>query len=768
MARNGRGGFGGAGRDGVDNQFDGRPGNTSDSPSYGRIYGSEHELSNLPESANYREVQRLQMAADEHARQSRTAVRHARSDVHFFPSVGKFIVPKQNTWAAHAEMVKDPNYALAFNPGKFPYFDQIVAEEFGNKALTDPNHPDYHKYEGLRTNLAVLRNDIIGMKLDDGSFDPGDEKFIPIFVGTAAAIGQALANDHWLKRPFTQSLSLDVANVEGVGAREIYKHLLDIQTKRGSARHLLSKIAFLNIPDHTWDLRPLEETPFSTENLAAPPPETKICLTSDELAKRCNDQDMPLQERIAVFGENAMNNAVALKSLDTLAPPAREESIEEAYKILRWLRNLSFGDKDMEEWLDQGTPAEQVAKAEAIARLTEIYGAHLAVAEQRVPGIQHDAAVSDASGAAGVMAISLAELGLKDLPGDHPEVRRLAEFARELPPSWRLHEGQPVSRLLDAVEEGIERTSGYSLSDKPVVERLLEISAHIERTANHLRSIDTLAPPAREESIELAREILRRLKNMSFSDKPIEEMINHARPEDKAAFARKLSDMVDIYSNLLQEAVQANPDILADPRIQEANDAVGSFSYAVKLMAAKEMPNSVAAAQQISADVTQVPEEWKKLHDRTVNRLITSMEGGLEKAVEELGVEQQQAQDQDEELARQIVESSTQDHHHRRKRRRKRRGAGTTGGLTKSAKRRNARDLNGDGILDKLQGLNLRGDDLIAVKQLGGSLRNMSDQASTLAPVNVTIDDKIAPDDKTFSVRERDQRNPNSPNNPRR
>src|SRR5690606_17033334 len=102
-------------------------------------------------------------------------------------------------------------------------------------------------------------------------------------------------------------------------------------------------------------------------------------------------------------------------------------------------------------------------------------------------------------------------------------------------------------------------------------------------------------------------------------------------------------------------------------------------------------------------------------------------------------------------------------------RRRKRRAAHGVA-PTSAGKRVKAGDLNGDGIADHLQGLNLRGDDAATVRALGGSLRAIGDQAVDLKNIQTQLnaanaglatmntDDKIFPDDKPFAVREREQR----------
>src|SRR5690606_16470868 len=229
------------------------------------------------------------------------------------------------------------------------------------RGLYDPSHRDYAKYEGLRTNIAVLRNDIIGQYLDDGSFDPGDEKYIPNIAGIAASIGDALGNDSWLKRPFTQSISTDVASVEGIGAREMYKYLLRIQTKPNMLRSIR---AMLDIPDYSFGLPPLEKTPFSNAALAAPPPKHEMSFTQNELVMACASPEMrehlertgavnkPAGERLTDAGEALTATAGKLQAPHTLPPPTRDASVEEARTILRWLKNLQSTDRHMEEWLN--------------------------------------------------------------------------------------------------------------------------------------------------------------------------------------------------------------------------------------------------------------------------------------------------------------------------------------------------------------------------------------------------------------------------------
>lgn len=765
--------------------FDRRPGGSGESRQYARTYNvrSETEFTNRPETAS--QIREFAILTELERERRRRRENDAQSRVHVFPSVGKFLVPEhKDNWAVHIGMIKDKGQNLGFSPERYVYFDKIIAEKLGkNSPVVNPKHPDYARYEGLRNNLAVMRNDIIGLYLDDKSFDPGDEKYLPYIVSIATTLADGLANDSWFKRPFAPTVSIDVANVEGTGAHEMYTYLLSMQTKKAGKleevrRRLVNAFGFTN---RSWGLPPIEETPFSLNNLAAPlPQETPAAATPPPAIAGGSEPLLDLSMA-------AILAAGATQSIETLVPPAREASVEEARTILRWLRNLQFGDRDMEEWITHGTPPERLAKAEAVARLTEIYSGLLYQTAQEHPDLMRNLDVEDANNAAGTMARSLAVYSASTLPPEHPGAGELQALLTTMPAGWSLRQAQSVDQLLDTLESGFGRIAAgpQPFHEKPAVERLLDMSDRITAAAYRLRSVDTMQEPAREESIELAREILRRMKNLRFSDTPLDELNRHGTPEDKAALAQKLDEMVDIYKNLLFEAAEINPGILHNARVKAANDAVGSFAHAITLMAAKEIPASIAAAQQISADVTQMPEEWKGLHGRTVGRLVASMEGGLEAAVDEMMAEQ--AEGKDEEIAEEVIEASLHSEAARRKRRRKRRHHSHGGGgkqlkahLALTAddyvlKQGRFREEGGSvpsrapdaapmidrPVVPPIAGLSEN--DLAVIRNLGSSLRDIGNQASALPPA--PADEKIVPDDKTLAMREQEQRN--KPKRPR-
>ncbi|MFW0777373.1 MAG: hypothetical protein ACN2B6_06610 [Rickettsiales bacterium] len=749
-------------RDGINDEFDRRPGNSGISEEYARKYDrrSEQEFTNRMETANQIEEARIRSEIDERNQNAFEDIKAAQSAVKFFPSVGKFIIPDENTWAAHAELVKDDETGLHFNPDRYVYFDKIVAERFGNPALYDPNHPDYASLEGLRTNLEVMRNDLIGMYLHDESFDPGDEIYIPKIAGIAAALGDALNNDKWWKRPFTTSIGVDVASVEGVGAREMYKFLLHKQDTAAKDTPLYNMISgALGIPNRSWQLEPLELTPYNSQALSAAPPikkEQAAEIIQQQIAKTEDDIDLEIDRVV-----RSVSVARRLGTPELVDVPAHENAADEARTILRHLRNLSAADQSIEDWLDQGTFAERTARSEALSRLVENYGGQLKIAAEKTPGAVNSLVVRSANEAAGAMALAVAGHTLDSLPATNDRVITLEDALTNLPESWMARQDHSMNRLLDMLETGMEWATGQNVSDKSTADRLVEISDRIGANARKLQSVETMDAPARIESVELAREILRKLKGLDFADKDVEELIAPGSTNDNAALAQQLDEMIEIYRNLVSEAAQENPDIMNDERIRAANQSVGEFAHTVSLMAAKEIPASAAASQQISAEIANMPEAWKNLDGRTVNRLTQAMEAGVEQAVTEIQAQQEaQAKQNDEELAQQVSESSELDRHHHRRRKKKIKQVSSS--LTKAAKRRNAGDMNGDGIADHLQGLNIKDDDLITLRQLSDNLRNASAQA---AAVDVSAGNPLSGDDRSFAERtdptraDRDKRN---------
>jgi hypothetical protein len=494
-----------------------------------------------------------------------------------------------------------------------------------------------------------------------------------------------------------------------------------------------------------------------------------------------DEQLRHIEDESVIISETIVKTANGLLSIDTLQEIPREESIEEARIILRWLRNMEFADRDLEEFLDNGTPAVVLSKKQNLQKLVQIFALQLRHKQSLNQALLADAAIRNARDAVGAIALEIAEHTRNLIPDGSPEEIKLNALIDSLPESTKMRQNQSVEQLIDTIELGLTRATQKIVERSPF-ERLSAMSAQLAATTKQLQSLDAMQEPAREESVELAREILRRLKNLSFSERPLEEFIQTGKPEDKAAFAQQMGEMAEMYKNLLNEAAQSNPDILTNETVRNATETINTFLHSVKLMAAKEMPSSLASTQRISAEAAENPAEWGNMHKQAIDRLLKAAEEAMEKAIEEISrqQEEQQAQDQGIDDAEEAIQHS--DQAKRKKKRRKgdsKPRSGKGGGGKKSRKQQHQDNPITDYVLKqgrfnediKIAKANselaplpgLKASDMELIKQLGGSLRDFNNQGATI--VNVAAGDKIAPDDKTVSQRvlEREQQQTQNP-----
>lgn len=735
---------------------------------------------------------------------------------HSHPQTGAFVIPVENTWAAHAEQVVDSANHIQFDPQRYAYFDGVIAEKLGKKALTDPTHPDYGKLYGMRENIALLRNYVLGLYETNGMFADGDDAQVARLKSIAESLGTGLANDNWTMRAITVSTSTDVANITGVGAAEMYKYLLEVQEKPAVMQETVSRLkSFFLVPDRVWDLPPLEESPFSPINLAAPPPNFKSQFAPPpKKAEDSDDNDIQQrdqkQEQQKTQGgaqgtdtidvsidlcEGAVRKANGLRSIDTLEEAPREESVEEARKILRFLRNMEFTDRNMEEFLDMGNPQVVVAKKQAFSRLIDIFDAHLKHAQHTAPATSRAPAVDNSINTAATLALEMCEHTRRMLRDGDERETRLNRLIDSLPPQAEMRINQSVNQLLDTMELGLERTSRRSVGST-AYERLSAASERIEEAASALRHPDNLPPPSREESLELARDMLHQMQKLPFMGQTLDEFVRTGSPEEKAAFAQQMGEFADVFKNLVAEASQDGANVTRDSELKKASDALDGFAAAVKLMAAKEIPNSLASTQNISSANEETMEHWQDHHQKTVDRILKTAEGALEKTLEDIAMEDD---DREEDLMKEAMENAAHSAElgHRKKKKRRRGETNSRSGKGHKKQKKKMLDLNADDMYLKqgrfaedakgikvqassttaLKGL--KSSDLEAIKQLGGSLREIGSDLQDLQGSAVRPDDRSRRQQQRQNEREREQQrqqqikdnnmanNNTRPNNPR-
>ncbi len=448
--KGGKNSFGGSRRDRV-SDTDLEAGGSANSREYDRIYNpqSENEYSNLPENQTQLYLRRMEEDRQRQLGGMSPTLQSAIRRVQYWPNVGRFILPRDlsKSFQAHARLVKFGDQAdIHFDPDTYQYFDRIIAESAKRPDLFDPTHPEYAKHAELRDNLAVIRNDVMGIYMNDGSFDPGDEKFLPLLCGVAQAIGEGIAANKGAMNGWRATLNLKLMEVEGEGAAHVYKFLLKHQTS-GSilGRMQAFFLRLLGQDDRQWNLPPLEQTPFSAENLYAPAPKDELCHCPPEV----------LQAQCAGIVADQYAKAKRFNDVASLSLDERNEALLHGHTILEWLKNIKFSDKSMTEWIETSTEGEVREKTEIISKAILMFDMLVDAIRQHDPA-QVTPAMEEAEHARKCLQHSLQLMAKLEKPVSLADTMQISSGASEQPERWGELKDQTVDRLMQTLTGGME------------------------------------------------------------------------------------------------------------------------------------------------------------------------------------------------------------------------------------------------------------------------------------------------------------------------
>lgn len=447
--------IGGRRRHGSRSEFDMKPGSIENSKRYDRLYNpqGENEYTNQPENPNQIEEAHFLRRRNEYIRGLRSELGDAMRRVQFWPNVGRFIIPKQNTFASHLALVREGNTVdIQFDPKTYLYFDKIIASHANRPELFNPNHKDYLKYEPLRENLAVLRNDIMGIYMEDGSFDPGDEKYLPKLVQIAKEIGNALYVSNTPSKALFASLDKDIVNVEGEGAAHVYKFLEQRQTQKGWLGNIIGMVLRLfGRPDNQWQLPPADQTAFSDAGLSAP-------AVRDEL---CNCSHSALQSRCAELSqEMATAPSASREDVESITNYEKHEAVHHGHVILDWLRNIKFSDKSLMDLVDTGNPAQTAPEVNAMNMMIDAYYSIASTAFQSQPELFNNPKVQAANEALETLEHGIALMAKLEKPKSLADTMQISADVTQQPEKWHELAGQTVDRLMQTLKGGLEAAVG--------------------------------------------------------------------------------------------------------------------------------------------------------------------------------------------------------------------------------------------------------------------------------------------------------------------
>ena len=152
-----------------------------------------------------------------------------------------------------------------------------------------------------------------------------------------------------------------------------------------------------------------------------------------------------------------------------------------------------------------------------------------------------------------------------------------------------------------------------------------------------LATVDDLSQPVKDRAIELAREILEKLK-LKFSGTPMDALLDQVGTTDVYQLLKETQRLSDLFYSQASRAALVKPDLFHDPDMQVAFDALGKLSCQAKLQALKfaEESGSSDNARKIAREIEAMHPSWRDPGTHTVGHMLGAVQIGLEKILRHL------------------------------------------------------------------------------------------------------------------------------------
>ena len=148
-------------------------------------------------------------------------------------------------------------------------------------------------------------------------------------------------------------------------------------------------------------------------------------------------------------------------------------------------------------------------------------------------------------------------------------------------------------------------------------------------TATNLKDVAALADPVKRDAIEIAKDILRKLK-ISLGNINILDGLK-LPPKDDLAALGAIKGVAMVYEKLLAYSRGLNPNILQDPSVMAATRAIGQIGYLAKLEALRmaRFAGNAKLATTLSGELARIPAVYATPTDATFGGLLDKVESGI-------------------------------------------------------------------------------------------------------------------------------------------
>ncbi|MCH2548214.1 MAG: hypothetical protein MK052_11490 [Alphaproteobacteria bacterium] len=180
------------------------------------------------------------------------------------------------------------------------------------------------------------------------------------------------------------------------------------------------------------------------------------------------------------------------------------------------------------------------------------------------------------------------------------------------------------------VESQLNSTAMQQANYLSSAEKISMFGSSVAGAAFSLDRVKKLPAPVRERSIELAREILDKMRiTHSSSDRNewLEMGSDNALIENES-----LEIIADIYADSFHAGVAADPSLAEKPEIQQGNMALGKLAYMMKQQAGMKLVDEgqMDSAYAVMNELENMPEEWKNHEGESIETLLSQLQNGLE------------------------------------------------------------------------------------------------------------------------------------------
>lgn len=173
-------------------------------------------------------------------------------------------------------------------------------------------------------------------------------------------------------------------------------------------------------------------------------------------------------------------------------------------------------------------------------------------------------------------------------------------------------------------------------------------NADLAPQAAQFNSIDSLSQSVKTKAIEIAREILEKLK-IQFQGTPFMTVLDYNSDQ----FPRTMADLntvIAVYQDHLKRGLGLDPSLKDEPFVMRADEVLGFIGAQIKLRALDraEMLGNTDYAAKIRSELEPMPARWLNPNSFTSNEVFTALEQAIEMVAVTLHQIQEESMEQNQ------------------------------------------------------------------------------------------------------------------------